>query len=312
MSDTAKHFLDLSDLSAQEMRDLVDAAHMRKKANPKTGMTQIDKDAPLSGHVLAMLFEKPSTRTRLSFDLAMRQLGGDTIILNPNDMQLGRGETIADTARVMSRYANALMVRTNEHAQLVEFAAHATIPIINGLTAFSHPCQIIADIMTFEDHKGAIKGQKLAWFGDGNNVATSFIHAACLLDFELHMAIPHGFFPPQNVLDWAQAQGGRIEITQDIEAAAMDAAALITDCWVSLNDAPETAAARKKAFAPYQITERLMARGDAAIFMHCLPAYRGQEVTNAVIDGGQSVIFDEAENRIHAQKAILDYCLGGK
>ncbi len=312
-----QHFLDLADLEAAQLRQIIDAAHQRKAARLKdapkdkiAGKVIVDEDKPLSGHVLAMIFDKASTRTRLSFDMAMRQLGGETIILNSADMQLGRGESIADTARVLSRFADAVMIRTGAHETIAEFAAHATIPVINGLTALSHPCQIVADIQTFEEHKGAIKGRKIAWFGDGNNVAISFIQAACLLDFELCLAVPETYQPPKEIMNWAAAQKGKISITQDPLAAATGADALITDCWVSLNDDPATAQSRAHAFAPYQVTEELMAQGNEAIFMHCLPAYRGKEVTEAVIDGAASLVFDEAENRIHAQKSILTFCFG--
>lgn len=304
------HFLDLADLQRAEMRALLDAAHARKAG--RAGLTKgaIDADAPLAGHVLAMIFEKPSTRTRLSFDLGMRQLGGQTMVLNQADMQLGRGEPIGDTAQVISRFADIAMLRTGPHETLVELADNADIPVINGLTARSHPCQIIADLMTFEEHKGRLDGQSLAWLGDGNNVAMSFVHAAALLDFELALAVPPAFALPQEEIDAARAKGARITLCDTPEEAAQGASALITDCWVSMSDDPETAEKRAAAFAPYQVTQRLMDLGDAPIFMHCLPAYRDSEVTAEVIDGPASVVFDEAENRAHAQKAILLHCLG--
>lgn len=304
------HFLDLADLQRAEMRALLDAAHARKAG--RAGLTKgaIDADAPLAGHVLAMIFEKPSTRTRLSFDLGMRQLGGQTMVLNQADMQLGRGEPIGDTAQVISRFADIAMLRTGPHETLVELADNADIPVINGLTARSHPCQIIADLMTFEEQKGRLDGQSLAWLGDGNNVAMSFVHAAALLDFELALAVPPAFALPQEEIDAARAKGARITLCDTPEEAAQGASALITDCWVSMSDDPETAEKRAAAFAPYQVTQRLMDLGDAPIFMHCLPAYRDSEVTAEVIDGPASVVFDEAENRAHAQKAILLHCLG--
>ena len=304
------HFLDLADLQRAEMRALLDAAHARKAG--RAGLTKgaIDADAPLAGHVLAMIFEKPSTRTRLSFDLGMRQLGGQTMVLNQADMQLGRGEPIGDTAQVISRFADIAMLRTGPHETLVELADNADIPVINGLTARSHPCQIIADLMTFEEHKGRLDGQSLAWLGDGNNVAMSFVRAAALLDFELALAVPPAFALPQEEIDAARAKGARITLCDTPEEAAQGASALITDCWVSMSDDPETAEKRAAAFAPYQVTQRLMDLGDAPIFMHCLPAYRDSEVTAEVIDGPASVVFDEAENRAHAQKAILLHCLG--
>ena len=310
MSNAPQHFLDLADFDQKTLRGLLDAAHARKKARGKNlPKAAPDADAPLQGHILAMLFDQPSTRTRVSFDMAMRQLGGQVLMLNSDEMQIGRGEEVADTARVLSRYVDALMVRTVAHEDIVTLAAHASVPVINGLTAFSHPCQIIADIMTFEEHCGAIKGRKIAWLGDGNNVAVSWIHAAALLGFELHLAMPDAFRPPQAVVDWAAEKGAKLTVGHDAQAAAKGAAALVTDCWVSMADDPDTAAKRAASFKPYQVTEELMALGDEAVFLHCLPAYRGREVEAAVIDGPRSVVFDEAENRTHAQKAILHFCL---
>lgn len=304
-----RHFLDLSDLTPQAARAILDAAHARKAQRVGFSRGMPDPDQPLAGKILTMIFDKPSTRTRLSFDMAMRQLGGQVIILNQSDSQLGRGETVADTARVVSRFCDAVMIRTGAHDTLTEFAAQADVPVINGLTAHSHPCQIMADIQTFEEHKGPIKGKKIAWFGDGNNVAVSFVHAAALFDFELVLAVPEEFMLPREVLDWAHQIGAKVTCTSDPKEAALGAAALVTDCWVSMSDDPKTATARAAAFAPYQVNEALMELSDDAIFMHCLPAYRDKEVTTAVIDGPNSVIFDEAENRLHAQKAILSYCL---
>lgn len=306
----ATHFLDLADLKGSDLRDLLDAALARKVARAGLPKGAVDADAPLAGHVLAMIFEKPSTRTRLSFDLGMRQLGGQTMVLNQSDMQLGRGESISDTAKVISRFADIAMLRTGPHETLSELAAHASIPVINGLTAHSHPCQIIADLMTFEEHKGRLSGQRLAWLGDGNNVAVSFVHAAALLDFELALAVPDAFGVPQGEIEAALAKGAKITICATPEEAAQGAAALITDCWVSMSDDPDTAEKRAAAFAPYQVTQELMDLGDAPIFMHCLPAYRDSEVTAAVMDGPASVVFDEAENRAHAQKAVLLHCMG--
>jgi ornithine carbamoyltransferase len=305
----SKDFINLSDLNADICRQMIDVARARKDARAGQPRGGVDSDRPLEGQMLSMIFDKPSTRTRLSFDLAMRQLGGQSIVLNQSDMQLGRGETVADTARVMSRFSDAVMIRTGAHETLTEFAHYASIPVINGLTALSHPCQIMADILTFEEHKGPIAGQKLAWFGDGNNVAVSFVEAAALFNFELVLAVPPEFSVPQEIIEAAQAAGAQISITASPEDAARGAAALITDCWVSMTDDPATAQARQKAFAPFQVTAELMALGDEAIFMHCLPAYRDKEVTTEVMESTQSVIFDEAENRLHAQKAILLYCL---
>ena len=305
-----RHFLDLAELNGDALRRLLDAALARKAARAGLPKGAPDADAPLAGHVLAMIFEKPSTRTRLSFDLGMRQLGGHTMVLNQTDMQLGRGESVADTAQVVSRFADLAMLRTGPHETLTELAAHAAVPVINGLTAHSHPCQIIADLMTFEEHKGRLDGRRLAWLGDGNNVAVSFVQAAALVDFELALASPEGFQVPPAEIDAARAKGARITVCDTPQAAADGAAALITDCWVSMSDDPATAEKRAAAFAPYQVTEALMARGDDPIFLHCLPAYRDQEVTAAVMDGPRSVVFDEAENRAHAQKAVMLHCLG--
>ena len=255
-----------------------------------------------------MIFEKPSTRTRISFDVAMRQLGGETISVNSGDMQLGRGETIADTARVLSRYGNAIVLRTNTHASLLELAEHSTIPVINGLTDLSHPCQIMADILTFEEQKGPIVGRTVAWIGDGNNVATSWIHAAVRFGFTLRIACPNEFRPDPALFDWVQAEGGNVKLTTDPEEAVSEADAVVTDVWVSMGQ--KDAEKRFTLLAPYQVTASLMAEAAPdAIFMHCLPAERGREVAAEVIDGPQSVVFDEAENRLHAQKAILAWCL---
>ena len=260
--------------------------------------------------VLMLIFEKPSTRTRVSFDVAMRQLGGQTIALNHTDLQIGRGEPISDTAKVLSRYVDAIMVRANKHETLTELAEHATVPVINGLTDRTHPCQIVADIMTFEERLGPIKGRKVAWSGDGNNVAASWIQAAARLGFKLALACPPQLNPERSILDWAKRHGGDIELTDDPDEAVAEADCVVTDTWVSMGQQEETRR-RKQLLAPYAVDAALMrkaARG--AIFMHCLPAYRGNEVAAAVIDGPQSAVWDEAENRLHAQKAILAWCLG--
>ncbi len=302
-----RHFLDLSDLDAKVVRRLVDMAHAMKQAGrrPPPDLAPADIDQK----ILIMIFEKPSTRTRVSFDVAMRQLGGQTIGLNDKDTQLGRGEPLSDTARVLSRYGDAMMLRVNAHATLTELAAHATIPVINGLSDLSHPCQIVADLMTFEESRGPIKGATVAWAGDGNNVAVSWIHAATRLGFKLRLACPPQLNPDRAVLDWAKAEGGDIELTDDAPTAVAGADCVVTDTWVSMGqaDAPR----RKQLLGPYAVDDQLMARArKGAIFMHCLPAYRGHEVAASVIDGPQSVVWDEAENRLHAQKAILAWCLG--
>ncbi len=310
MTDTMRHFLDLADLTAAELRAIIDAAHIRKKNRAGLPNGTRDADAPLDGYILAMVFDKPSTRTRVSFDLAMRQLGGQTIILNQNEMQLGRGEALSDTARVLSGYVDAMVVRTGRHENIMELAKYASIPVINGLTALSHPCQIVADIMTFEEHKGAIAGHKIAWMGDGNNVAVSWIHAATLLGFELHLATAHEFRPPEAIIERALSKGAKLIVDDDVKGAAKNASLINTDCWVSMSDDLATAAKRAEAFKPFQVTQELMALGNDPLFMHCLPAYRGNEVVSDVIDSPASVVFDEAANRNHAQKAILTWCLG--
>jgi len=300
-----KHFLELRDFSGAELRALLDAA-ARHKRTRRTGNKK-----PLAGKTLALIFEKPSTRTRVSFEVAMRDLGGEVIVLSPRDMQIGRGETIADTAQVLSRYVDAIMLRTDSSSKLHELARHATVPVINGLTELSHPCQIMADLLTFEEHRGPVAGQKIAWVGDGNNVAASFIEAAARFNFSLHLACPIGYTPAPEVLAWAAAEGADVVVTQDAQAAVRDARAVVTDTWLSMADSEDQAATRASALMPYQVTPALMVNAAPdAIFMHCLPAHRGEEVAAEVIDGPASVVFDEAENRLHAQKAILAWSLG--
>ena len=304
-----KHFLDLNLLEKSSLRGIIDDAIAVKQARVGQPNGIADASAPLSGHTLAAIFEFPSTRTRVSFDMAMRQLGGDTIVLNSHDMQLGRGETIADTARVLSRYVDAIMLRTDDHEKLEELAENATVPVINGLTSDSHPCQLMADVMTFEEHRGPIRDKIVTWSGDGNNMVTSWIHAAGQFGFELRIACPEDLSPDPRALDWAKQMGAAVHVTQDAAEAANGAHCIVTDAWVSMGD---DAANRHNLLAPFQVDEALMARAASdAIFMHCLPAHRDEEATKAVMDGPQSVIFDEAENRLHAQKAILRWCLGG-
>ena len=263
---------------------------------------------PLAGKTLAMIFDKPSTRTRVSFDVAMRQLGGDTIVLTGHDMQLGRGETIADTARVLSRYVDAIMIRTLDSADLQELAQHATIPVINGLTKRSHPCQVLADVMTFEEHRGPIRGKRVAWTGDANNVLASWMHAAERFEFELRVATPAELAPKKSLIKWIAASGAAIRVGHDPEEAVAGADCVVTDTWVSMGD--KDGARRHNVLRPYQVNAALMAKAKPdAIFLHCLPAHRGDEVTDEVIDGPHSVVFDEAENRLHAQKGLLAWCL---
>lgn len=302
------HFLDLNALSKADVRGIIDDGIALKRARADLPKGTVDREAPLKGLTLATIFEFPSTRTRVSFDMAMRQLGGHTIVLNSNDMQLGRGETIADTARVLSRYVDAIMIRTDEHAKLLELAEYASVPVINGLTNDSHPCQLMADVMTFEEHRGPIKDKIVTWCGDGNNMVTSWIHAAGLFDFEFRIACPEELLPDQRALDWAKEAGATVHVTRDAAEAASGANCIVADTWVSMGDDVSN---RHNLLAPYQVDEALMARAaNDAIFMHCLPAHRGEEATAAVMDGPQSVIFDEAENRLHAQKAVLRWCLG--
>ena len=296
-----KHFLDLDRFGKKDLRSILDLGAAHKKGDPPV-------DRPLGGKILAMIFEKPSTRTRVSFDVAMRQLGGQTLFLDESDSQLGRGETIADTARVLSRYVDAIMIRTDAHEKLEELAEYASVPVINGLTDRTHPCQIMADVMTFEEHRGPIKGKSVAWIGDGNNVAASWIHAAGQFDFSLNIACPGALNPSPDVLAWARDQGAAVTVTDSADAAVDGADCVVTDVWVSMGD--DQAESRHNMLRPYQVDGRLMARARPdAMFMHCLPAHRGEEVTADVIDGPQSVVWDEAENRLHAQKGILAWCL---
>ena len=301
-----RHFLDLLDLPAQDLRGILDASKSIKAARKAD---RRNAPRPLEGKSLAMIFDRPSTRTRVSFDVGMRELGGETIMLTGAEMQLGRGETIADTARVLSRYVDAIMIRILDHADMIELARNATVPVINGLTKQSHPCQVMADIMTFEEHRGPIAGRKIAWSGDYNNVLSSWIDASARFDFEIEIACPPELQPPPERLVAARAAGANVILGEDPDKAVRNASAVISDCWVSMGDEDE--GRRHNLLAPYQVNDELMNRaaGDA-IFMHCLPAHRGEEVTDAVIDGPRSVVFDEAENRLHAQKGVLAWCLG--
>ena len=302
MSATPRHFLDLIDIAPSHLRAIIEDSRVMKQRG--RGPT----DQAVAGKVLAMIFDKPSTRTRVSFDVAMRQLGGQTTVLTGQEMQLGRGETIADTARVLSRYVDAIMIRTLDHEVLVELARYATVPVINGLTRRSHPCQIMADVMTFEEHRGSIRGRKVAWTGDANNVLVSWMHAALQFEFELAVATPVELAPKKQLLDWIRSSGANIRIGQDAERMVADADCVVTDTWVSMGD--RGGERRHNLLKPYQVNARLMEKAKPeAIFMHCLPAHRGDEVTGDVIDGPHSVVFDEAENRLHAQKGILVWCL---
>jgi ornithine carbamoyltransferase len=302
-----RDFLDLLHQPAGELRAILDAAKAMKAARVKG---ERPASLPLAGKTLAMIFDAPSTRTRVSFDMAMRELGGETIMLTGDEMQLGRGESIGDTARVLSRYVDAIMIRILSHADMAELARHAAVPVINGLTKQSHPCQVMADVFTFEEHRGPIRGRKIAWSGDYNNVLSSWIDASQRFDFLLDIACPKPLQPPPQRIDAARAGGANVILREDPHAAVAGAAAVLSDCWVSMGDESE-AIRRHNLLAPYQVNAELMSGAAAdAIFMHCLPAHRGEEVTDEVIDGPQSVVFDEAENRLHAQKAVLAWCLG--
>ena len=299
-----RHFMELMDIDAGSLRHMLDLGARAKRGEI------IGK--PLAGKTIALIFEIPSTRTRVSFEVGIRQLGGEPLILTTRDMQLGRGESPADTARVMSRYVDAMMLRTTDVAKIRELAAYSTVPVINGLTNISHPCQLMADIMTFEEHRGPIAGQVVAWTGDGNNVAQSFIQAAARFNFTLRIATPEQLTPPAELLAWAAREGARIELTRDPHEAAHGARCLVTDTWVSMNDeASEAKINRHNLLKPYQLNRALLkSAAPDAIVMHCLPAHRGEEITDEVMDGPQSVVFDEAENRLHAQKGVLLWALG--
>ena len=294
-----RHFLDLKDVDGAQLRGILERGCAFKAG---------DRARPLEGRTLAMLFEQPSTRTRVSFEVAMRQLGGHAIVLSGRDIQLKRGESWADTARVLSRYVDAIMIRAASHAKLAEFAGAADVPVINGLTDRSHPCQLMADVMTFEERRGPITGRRIAWSGDGNNVATSWIHAAARFDFDLAIGCPPERRPAADSLEWARRNNARVELHDDPKGAVAGADCVVTDVWVSMNDGD---ASRHNLLAPYRVDEQLMAMAlPDALFMHCLPAHRGEEVTAGVIDGPQSAVWDEAENRLHAQKGILAWCFG--
>ncbi len=294
-----RHFLDLDHIAPKELRRILELAKRLKAGQPA---------APLAGRALAMIFEKPSTRTRVSFQIAAHELGGYAVILNSSETQLGRGETIADTSRVLSRFVGAIMIRTDEHRKLLELARHAEVPVINGLTDHSHPCQVMADLLTFEEHRGRIDGRHVAWVGDANNVFTSFLHAAAAFRFRLHIACPAALAPAPGLLEHAEAEGVELRVFRDPVEAVRGADLVVTDTWVSMGD--RNAEQRMAWLEPYRVDAPLMRHAAPdALFMHCLPAHRGEEVTKEVIDGPQSVVFDEAENRLHAQKAILVWCL---
>jgi ornithine carbamoyltransferase len=299
-----RHFLELSDFDTATLRRMLDLGRAAKRGAVA--------GKPLAGKHVALIFEKPSTRTRVSFEVGIRQLGGEVVYLDSKTLQSSRGEELSDTAKVLSRYVDAIMLRTADVRRIRELAAHATVPVINGLTDISHPCQLMADVMTFEEHRGPIAGQKVAWVGDGNNVARSFIQAAARFGFKLRLATPAALAPPAEAIAWARAEGAEVTLTTDPAEAVAGARAVVTDAWVSMNNEGEDGApSRHDILSPYQVTPALMAKAAPdAIFLHCLPAHRGEEVAAEVIDGPQSVVFDEAENRLHAQKGVLLWALG--
>ena len=299
-----RHFLDLDRLNAPTLRQILESAAAIKREGHRSGDPK-----PLAGRTLAMIFEKPSTRTRVSFEVGMKQLGGHVVLLSDAESQLGRGETMADTARVLSRYVDAIMIRTGDHRNLIELARHASVPVINGLTDESHPCQLMADVMTYEEHRGGIAGRTVAWSGDANHVACSWVHAAVRFGFRLRLACPEPLRRDGRMMDWARDEGGDVAFADTPEQAVEGADLVVTDTWVSMGIGEGEK--RHNLLTPYRVDEALMARAKPdALFMHCLPAHRGEEVTPGVIDGPQSVVWDEAENRLHAQKGILTWCMG--
>ncbi len=305
------HFLDIHKTDPADLRRILDNAASMKAARAGYSKGAKDSDLPLAGQMVALIFEKPSTRTRISFDVGVRQMGGEAMVLSGEQMQFGHGETIADTARVLSRYVDLIMIRTFEEDALLELADHASVPVINGLTNRTHPCQIMADVMTFEEHRGAIAGKKVVWTGDGNNVCASFLHAAGQLGFDLRFTGPPTLDPEAEFVELARSKGSKVDIVRDPAQAVKGADLVVTDTWVSMHDSQTTKERRHNQLRPYQVNEELMSHaGPDAIFMHCLPAHREEEVTSGVMDGPHSVIFDEAENRLHVQKAIMRWCLG--
>ncbi len=300
-----RHFLDLKDFSSDTLQFILEEG-LRIKAAQVSG---VGHESPLSGRTVAMIFEKPSTRTRVSFEVGVSQLGGRALVLSANDLQLGRGESIEDTARVLSRYVDAIVIRCHKHETLLKLAKHASVPVINALTERSHPCQLMADLMTMMEFHGPLAGQAVAWLGDGNNVAVSWIEAAVCLGFKLRIAGPKGYSPPNDILTWARGKGGDVIWTDDVSFAIEKVQTVVTDVWISMGT---DEGSRRDDFAPYQVNADVMKAASAdAIFMHCLPAWRGMEVTKEVIDGPQSAVLDEAENRLHAQKAVLAWCFAG-
>ncbi len=305
------HFLDIHKTETADLRNILGQAKSMKVARAGLPKGTADAETPLANHMVALIFEKPSTRTRVSFDMGVRQMGGQTMVLSGSDMQLGHGETIADTARVLSRYVDMIMIRTFDESVLLEMAEYASVPVINGLTDRSHPCQIMADILTYEESNGPIKGKKVVWLGDGNNVCTSFLHAAGQLGFDVTFAGPSILDPEDEAIGFARSKGSSVQIERNAEKAVEGADLIVTDTWLSMHDKQSARERRHNMLRPYQVNAELMSHaGDDAVFMHCLPAHREEEVTSEVMDGVQSLVFEEAENRLHAQKAIMRHCLG--
>ena len=305
------HFLDIHKTDPKALRAMLDQAQQMKNTRAGLPKGTPDSEQPLAGQMIALIFEKPSTRTRISFDVGVRQMGGQTMVLSGADMQLGHGETIADTARVLSRYVDLIMIRTFDESVLLEMAQYSNVPVINGLTDRTHPCQIMADVMTYEEHRGPIKGKKVVWCGDGNNVCASFLHAAAQFGFDLTFTGPEQLDPEAEFVGLARKAGVRVNIERDAEIAVQGADLVVADTWVSMHDSQSAKERRHNLLRSYQVNDALMAHAkDEALFMHCLPAHREEEATSSVMDGPASVIFDEAENRLHAQKAIMRHCLG--
>lgn len=304
------NFLDIYKTDAAELRGILDQAHAMKTARQGRPKGTLDDETPLAGRMVALIFEKPSTRTRVSFDMGVRQMGGQSMVLSGKEMQLGHGESIADTARVLSRYVDMIMIRTFDESVLLELAEYASVPVINGLTDRTHPCQIMADILTFEEHRGPITGKKVVWLGDGNNVCASFLHAAGQFGFDMTFAGPESLDPEPEFVGYARKKGANVTIERDAKKAVEGADLVVTDTWVSMHDATSARERRHNLLRPYQVNAELMAHArNDALFMHCLPAHREEEATSEVMDGPHSVVFDEAENRLHAQKAIMRWCL---
>ena len=305
-----QNFLDIDQIEASELRAILDQASQMKLA--RSGLTRgsLDAKQSLEGHMVALIFEKPSTRTRISFAVGVQQMGGNSMVISGNEMHLGHGETISDTARVLSRYVDLIMIRTFEKSTLLEMAKHASVPVINGLTNCTHPCQIMADIMTYEEHRGSIRGKRVVWVGDGNNVCASFIHAADKFGFDFVFSGPANLDPDLSLVARAQLKGAKVEIVRDVSTAVQGADLIVTDTWVSMHDSQTEAKLRHKQLLPYRVDQALLAKAKLdTLFMHCLPAHRDEEVTSSVLDGPNSVVFDEAENRLHVQKAIMRWCL---